>query len=59
MAVTIRGGPWFWASVALVVFLAARAPGTLAGVLNSIAHLLDLIAHGVANFLNDLLSHSS
>jgi hypothetical protein len=59
MAVQIRGGPWFWASVALIVYLAARAPGTLAGVLNGIVHLLDLIAHGVANFLNGLLSRSS
>jgi hypothetical protein len=55
----VRGGPIFWAIVILLVYLAAKAPGTLSALLNAIGHALVVFAHGVAAFLDSVLRRSS
>jgi hypothetical protein len=40
-----------WALIALVIYMAFRAPATLAAVGDSIIHLLGVIASAITHFL--------
>ncbi len=49
--ITFRA-PWLiWALIALVIYMAFKAPVTLAAVGGSIIHLLGVIASAITHFL--------
>jgi spore maturation protein SpmB len=50
MKIALR--PILWIILALVIYMAFKAPGTLSAVLNNIGHVLDTFARGVTRFLH-------
>jgi len=55
----IGGSRLFWVIILLALYMAFRAPMTLSHVLNSIGHLIGVIASGLTHFLGSATSKSS
>jgi hypothetical protein len=49
--ISLRAHWLVWVLIALVIYLAFKAPATLAAVGGSIIHLLSVIASAIAHFL--------